>query len=105
MILDTPTEDFKMEEIRTEDVYKILLGCGDPFLDKPRRDPTCPTARQQLQGIMTQPLTISVNYKRNEFKGKSYGRRYAETEFYPPSNSWKSMSEPVYRLESYQYFP
>ena len=47
-ILDTPTEDFKIEEIRTEDVYKILLGCGDPFLEKPRRDPSCPTARQQL---------------------------------------------------------
>ena len=30
-LLDTPTEDFKMEEVRSEDVYKILLGCGDPF--------------------------------------------------------------------------
>ena len=87
MILDTPTEEFKMKETRSEEVYKILLGCGDPFLDKPRRDPTCPTARQQLQGIMTQPLKISVNYKRKEFKGKSYGRRYAETEFYPPIQS------------------
>ena len=49
MILDTPTEEFKMEEFRTEDVYKILLGCGDAFLDKPRRNPSCLTARQQLQ--------------------------------------------------------
>jgi hypothetical protein len=82
-----PTEDFTMDEIQTKDVYKILLGCGDRFLDKPRHGPTCPTARQQLQGIMTQPLTIRVDYKRKSFKGKSYGRRYAETSFYPPIQS------------------
>ena len=48
-ILDMPTEDFNMKEVLTENVYKTLLGFGDPFLDKPRRDPSCPTARQQLQ--------------------------------------------------------
>ena len=36
MLLDMPTEDFKMKEVRTEEVCKILLGCGDLFLDKPR---------------------------------------------------------------------
>jgi hypothetical protein len=36
---------------------------------------------------MAQPLQIQGNYKRKEFKGKSYGRRYAETEFYPPIQS------------------
>lgn len=89
MILDTPTEEFKMEEVRTEEVYKILLGCGDPFLDKPRRDPSCPTARQQPKGIMTQTLQILVNYKRKSFKGEFYGRRYAETLFCSPLQSMK----------------
>ena len=72
-----PAEDLKMNEIQTQDVYKILLGCGDCFDNKPRQDPTSPTARQQLQGIMTQPLAMRVDYKRKSFKGKSYRHCYA----------------------------
>ena len=86
-ILKTNTAELEIIESRYEDVFKILLGSGDPFLDKPRRDPSSPTARQQLKSLRSQPLQVKVQYKRKTFKGTPYGSQYAVTAYYLPIQS------------------
>ena len=87
ILAQTTAQDLEVTESRDPEAIQALLHSGDPFLDAPRKDST--TARQDLKGMRTQPSAVRVRYKAKVHDGHAYGRRYAETEHYPPLQGMK----------------
>ena len=85
----TTDQNIQIIEYRSPNTLKILLNSGATFLDAPRTDPSKQTARKQLQWMQCQPVKCLVEYKSKVHKGMPYGRRYAESEFYPPMQCMK----------------